>query len=66
MLNGKPKDRGEQEYQITVYDNKTVEEKGELGSLDSPFSDLQVLCRKVAEDFRDKYRGRLNIQVIIR
>ena len=63
MTGGKPKNRPGQEYKIMVYDNKTIDEQG---SLDEHHSELEKACRKMAKDFRDKYRGRLNIQVIIR
>ena len=62
MTNRNPTAR-EQDYQITVYDDKTIEE---MSNLNGSHSELEKSCREMARYFQNKYKGRIDIKVIIR
>lgn len=54
---------GERDYQITVYDDKTVDESS---SLNGNHLGLEESCREFVRNFQDKYKGRIDIKIIIR
>ena len=63
MSNENLRNRREQHYGITVYDRGEIEEFGGLNNLHSK---LEGLCREIAKHFKDKYKGRFEIKIIIR